>query len=120
MDVNNLDHEKYSDITLYKMKDNNHGGELPFFVREYAIKNHDAPIIHRHEYMQINYVFRGKAQHMINNNVFDIYKGDIFIIPPYIPHRIIASEGQTVRKVRERTILGNIAGNYTTLCKLMV
>ena len=47
--------------------------------------------LHRHKYIQINYVNRGSGYHIINNQKIDIFKGDIFIIPPYVPHVIISN-----------------------------
>ncbi|MEA4823640.1 MAG: AraC family transcriptional regulator [Clostridiaceae bacterium] len=44
---------------------------------------------HRHEYVQINYVLRGGARHVINGHEFEVSKGDIFIVPPYVPHSIL-------------------------------
>ena len=43
--------------------------------------------MHRHEFMQINYIYRG-GKHLINKQEFDVIKGDIFVIPPYVPHMI--------------------------------
>jgi len=86
MDCSFLDNEMYKDIPLYKMVDNHHGN-LPFYIRKYLMNDHGTPL-HRHEYMQVNYVYRGSGKHFINNFDFDIIKGDIFVIPPYVPHRI--------------------------------
>lgn len=88
MDMNFLDKEEYKNIRLLKMVDNNHGN-LPFFIRKYSMKDFGTTL-HRHEYMQINYIYQGKGKHLVNNNEFDIIKGDIFVIPPYIPHCISA------------------------------
>lgn len=82
--LNNINHK---DIPLLKMIDNNHGN-LPFYIRRYNLKNASTKL-HRHEYMQINYVYQGKAKHLINNLEFEVVKGDIFVIPPYVPHMII-------------------------------
>ena len=86
MDIHCLDKEDYKNVPLYRMADNNNG-DLPFFVRKYVL-NKDIIPLHSHEYMQINYVHQGKANHIINNQEFSIIKGDIFVIPPYIPHSI--------------------------------
>lgn len=80
-----LNKEEYKEIKLLKMSDNRHG-DLPFYLRRYKPgKNGE---LHRHLYMQINYVYQGKVKHIINNSEFDVIKGDIFVIPPYIPHCI--------------------------------
>lgn len=90
MDLDYLN-EKYKDVPLFRMSDNPNG-DLPFFISRYTLSN-SALKLHRHEYMQINYVYQGKAEHVINNCKFDIIKGDIFVIPPYVPHKIVAPEG---------------------------
>lgn len=90
MQFDYLDKDEYKDIRLLKMADNCHG-DIPFFIRKYSI--HDQILgKHRHEYMQINYVFHGKGKHIIGDHAFEIIKGDIFVIPPYIPHNISAGE----------------------------
>ncbi|NMA94966.1 MAG: AraC family transcriptional regulator [Clostridiales bacterium] len=86
MPLDYLDRNEYRDIPLLKMIDNRHG-DLPFFIRKYTLTPQGTSM-HRHEYMQINYVYRGRAKHIINNRELDIIKGDIFVIPPYIPHMI--------------------------------
>lgn len=84
-----LDRDEYSDIPLYKMVENKQG-DLPFFITKYEVTSQNA-VMHRHEYMQINYVYKGKAKHVINHQEFNIIKGDIFVIPPYVPHAIVWS-----------------------------
>lgn len=88
MKLDFLDKVDYKDVPMLKMIDNNHGN-LPFYIRRYTLKS-TATILHRHEYMQINYVYQGRAKHVVNNSEFDIIKGDIFVIPPFIPHMIIS------------------------------
>jgi AraC-like DNA-binding protein/mannose-6-phosphate isomerase-like protein (cupin superfamily) len=89
--MDNVYIEKYKDVPMLKMEDNKHGG-LPFFISKHVMQ--EPKLLHRHEYMQINYVYRGKAIHVINNQEIDIIKGDIFVIPPYIPHEIRVPEGE--------------------------
>lgn len=86
MDYSFLDSEQYKDIPLLKIEDNRNG--LPFFIQRYSLQQDHSSIFHRHEYIQVNYVFRGKGKHRISDHEFDIIKGDIFVIPPYVPHRI--------------------------------
>lgn len=90
MEFDFLDKEEYKDIPLYKIqldgKEN-----APVFLYKYCADRLPLPL-HRHEYLQINYIYQGKMKHVINDHEFDIIKGDIFIIPPYVPHRMIDSE----------------------------
>ena len=88
MNIDYLDRDEYRTIPLLKMEDNNHGG-LPFFIRKYVLdSDSNSTRLHRHEYMQINYIIKGKGKHIINQKGFNITKGDVFVIPPYIPHCI--------------------------------
>lgn len=90
MDNNFLDREAYKDILILRMEDNMHGN-LPFFIRKYKAEVFRTGL-HRHEYMQINYVYHGKGTHYVKNHEFEIIKGDIFVIPPFIPHYITVPE----------------------------
>jgi AraC-like DNA-binding protein/mannose-6-phosphate isomerase-like protein (cupin superfamily) len=84
MDYSYLDKEEYRDILLYKILDNKNG--LPFFVIKLDCSTQSK---HRHEYVQIIYVCKGRLKHVLGNNCFDVYKGDIFVIPPFVPHYFI-------------------------------
>lgn len=84
MDYSYLDKPEYKSIPIYKIIDNKNG--LPFFIVK---MDKCAQTKHRHEYVQIVYICKGKLKHVINNNVFDVYKGDIFVIPPFVPHYYI-------------------------------
>ncbi|NMB95456.1 MAG: hypothetical protein GYA02_02425, partial [Clostridiaceae bacterium] len=67
--------EEYNTIQLLKMSDNKHG-DLPVFARKYNLFPNAALLLHRHEYMQINYVCQGRGIHFINKQEFKIIKGD--------------------------------------------
>jgi AraC-like DNA-binding protein/mannose-6-phosphate isomerase-like protein (cupin superfamily) len=86
-----LDKEEYKGIKMYRI-DENDSYKLPFFIQKYSMQAGSSSILHRHQFFQIDYVFKGKGRHLINNNEVDIIKGDIFVIPPYIPHRISIME----------------------------
>jgi AraC-type DNA-binding domain-containing proteins len=81
MDYNYLDKDEYKEIPIIRIEENQNG--LPFFIAKLDECNTS---IHRHEFVQIVYMCKGKLKHIINKNSFDIFKGDIFIIPPYVPH----------------------------------
>ncbi len=99
-------------IPVMKMVDNRHGN-LPFFIRKYSAKSTTSSL-HRHEYMQINYIYRGKGKHYIKSHEFDIIKGDIFVIPPYIPHRINAYEDSDLEVFEFEFLSGFINQNFQT------
>ena len=80
-----LDSNAHENVHLVKIEDNKNN--LPFFIIKMGSCN---PTIHMHQFVQIIYMCKGKIKHVINNNTFDVYKGDIFIIPPYVPHYFIS------------------------------
>ena len=73
--LESFNREEYNTIPLLKMSDNKHG-DLPVFVRKYNLfpdkEFKDTKVLHRHEYMQINYVCQGKGIHYINKQEFKI------------------------------------------------
>lgn len=89
MDYSFLDKNEYKDVPLYKIEDNRNG--LPFFIIR---MDQCARSKHRHEYVQIVYISRGRLKHVINSNTFDVYTGDIFVIPPFVPHYFIDEYGE--------------------------
>lgn len=84
MDYSFLDKDEYKEIPVIKITVNNN--DLPFYII-CMDKCNEHP--HRHEFVQIIYMSRGKLKHVINDNVFEVVKGDIFVIPPYVPHYFI-------------------------------
>ncbi len=86
MKISDLDKEEYKNIVVYRMKDNQNDN-LPVYIRK-VHQNQLSPL-HRHEMLQINYVVKGKLIHTINNSQYELVKGDIFIIPPFIPHQLV-------------------------------
>lgn len=84
MDYRALNKPEYEGIRTVRIADNNNN--LPFFIEKRKDLTTD---IHRHEFVQIIYVAKGNSEHVLNNNKFSIYKGDIFIMPPYVPHYFV-------------------------------
>lgn len=79
-------------IGVIRMADNP-DGDLNFFITKYSTQVRTTPK-HMHEFMQINYVYKGRAKHCINGKKFEIVKGDIFVIPPQVVHFIEPYEGE--------------------------
>lgn len=109
-----LDKDEYKNIPLLRMSDNKHG-DLPLFIRKYTMQPNNTGILHRHEYMQINYVCQGKGGHYINKQNFKIIKGDIFVIPPYIPHRIDTGSESTVQIFEFEFVPEFVNQNFETI-----
>ncbi|HBN86211.1 MAG TPA: AraC family transcriptional regulator [Clostridiales bacterium] len=83
MDYSSLNKKEYQDIELRKL-DNLY--DLPFHIDIISAKRFRKNL-HRHEYVQIEYISKGRVRHYINDNYFELVQGDIFVIPPYVPHR---------------------------------
>lgn len=84
MDYKALNKPEYEGIRTVKIADNKNN--LPFFIEK---RKELTTEIHRHEFVQIIYVSKGSSEHVLNDNKFSIYKGDIFIMPPYVPHYFV-------------------------------
>lgn len=82
--------EKYQDVPLFTMQ-NNHNGSLPVHIRKVNSKDAQSPR-HRHEVFQINYITSGRVYHEINQSRYELAKGHIFIIPPYVPHMLVPAD----------------------------
>ena len=80
------DKKKINKIPVFKVEDNP-DGYLMFYIKKYAPEE-GTLYLHAHECIQINYVYSGKAIHIIHDKRFELVKGDIFVIPPNVPHQI--------------------------------
>ena len=85
--------QREESVVLCKMSENNNGG-LSFFIRKYQITPESVPTLHTHDSIQIDYIYSGSARHMVHDNVCDVVHGDIFVIPPFVPH-VLSSTGET-------------------------
>lgn len=54
---------------------------------------------HSHEYMQIWYVDKGSVYHWIDGKPHHMLKGDIFVIPPYVVHKVTLGEQEDMRVI---------------------
>ena len=89
MDFSFLDKEEYRNISLYDVDSIGIDANKKISIRKYLT---NIPIeLHRHSYIQINYVINGTGTHTIANMDYEINKGDIFVIPPFIPHKITSN-----------------------------
>lgn len=89
--------KKHEQVTLHTME-GNFQGDTPFYIRKYT-KAQLTHVLHQHEMLQINYLIRGSCRHFINEKVSDAVKGDLLIIPPYVPHMIECSEDEDFEMV---------------------
>lgn len=54
------------------------------------------PIWHNHDYIEIVYIYNGKCKHYIENEVFEMKKGDLCILAPNTKHVIVAVEDEDI------------------------
>ena len=97
MRMEELDRPEYAEIPIYPLGDGE-SSPIPFSCLRYNDHCALSPL-HRHSVVQINYIARGKLLHRINDNQFDLVRGNIFVIPPYIPHQLLPSPGQVFELV---------------------
>lgn len=48
---------------------------------------------HSHKWYHINYLFSGSVQIYFQNRVINAVEGQAFILPPYIPHKLVSEGG---------------------------
>ena len=94
-----FDKEEYTSMQLIEMK-NNHSYHQSLFVCEH-IFTETQESFHRHAYMQINYIAGGNGYCEFEDGIARFTHGSCFIIPPYVPHRIILGEQGKHVKVYE-------------------
>ena len=113
MNYSYLDKKEYHDIPVVKISDNQNN--LPFWIAKMNNRCNDK--IHRHEFVQVVYVSKGRLMHVINKNSFDVIKGDIFVIPPYVPHYIINAYGENFEIIEFEFIPEFINEKFSPLSK---
>ncbi|MFA5340653.1 MAG: AraC family transcriptional regulator [Clostridia bacterium] len=91
------DKKNADNIPVFRIEDNP-DGYLMFYIKKYR-PDEGTLYLHAHECIQINYVYSGKATHLIHNKRFDLVKGDIFVIPPNVPHQIEPLEASDAKIV---------------------
>lgn len=58
----------------------------------YVIKDEWHLPVHKHTHYELQYIIRGKGQHVINDQTYNYNKGDLFILPPQDSHFFIFQE----------------------------
>ena len=52
----------------------------PILFHDYSVG------MHLHDFYEINIVLEGKGAHYVENKIYEIKGGDVFVIPPYLSH----------------------------------
>lgn len=60
--------------------------DIPFFINKYSYDNYEEIQLHKHEFIEISYVYNGKGIHILDNKKFEVSQGDLFIINTETPH----------------------------------
>lgn len=68
--------------------------EFPFKFIRHQGHSFRQPL-HTHDYVQIAYVVRGVCSHHFNGRLLTASKGDMFVIPPSVEHRLETFEDKT-------------------------
>ena len=62
--------------------------ELPFKIYRLDRNNFLGTPEHTHDYMQIWYVLSGSCSHHVHQRAIPLTKGDLFVLPPFVTHRV--------------------------------
>lgn len=63
---------------------------------DYVVKDKWHFPVHQHTYYELQYIVRGKGQHIINGYSFTYTQGDIFMVSPQDYHYFVFSEKSTI------------------------
>ncbi len=91
MEFKELDLPEYKGIPIYPIGDGTPSSS-PIVIYKYSSGERALSPLHRHSVIQINYIARGGVEHQINRSSHKLVSGDLFVIPPYIPHRLLKKE----------------------------
>ncbi|WP_165000872.1 AraC family transcriptional regulator [Xylanivirga thermophila] len=76
--------------------DNVFKGSIPFKI--YKLEgNMSGENYHSHEYMQIWYVDKGVVTHWLDGKAYEMVKGDAFVIPPYVTHKVSTQNKEKIK-----------------------
>jgi len=82
---------------IFEYFKSNNESNYYFNIEEYIVqKNWD---FHWHEYYEIECVLEGKGEHYINENIYELNPGDIFLITPNDLHKVIQYEISTLKVI---------------------
>ncbi len=56
--------------------------------------------VHKHTHYELQYIMRGRGQHVINDQTYNYTKGDLFILPPQDSHFFIFQEKTVICVVK--------------------
>lgn len=66
------------------------------FAVDYVIKDKWHLPVHKHTHYELQYIIKGRGQHIINGNSFNYEKGDVFIVPPQDDHFFIFQQRSAI------------------------
>ncbi len=64
---------------------------------------------HTHDFYEINVVVKGRGNHILGNRIIPSHTGDVFVIPPFVPHSYCQTENLDVFHLLLRPALINNA-----------
>jgi AraC-like DNA-binding protein len=71
--------------------------KIPFKMYSMVNEKITGTIEHTHDYIQIWHITGGCFDHIINNMSYRLTKGDLFVLPPSVPHRIRLVQGEEAK-----------------------
>ncbi|TMV52830.1 AraC family transcriptional regulator [Paenibacillus mesophilus] len=59
---------------------------FPFRAFLYSTSPQRPKTVHHHDFIELVYVAKGRGEHLYKGSAYPISEGDIFVIPPFVPH----------------------------------
>jgi len=68
----------------------------------YVVKDEWHLPVHKHTHYELQYIIKGRGQHVINDQTYNYSKGDLFILPPQDSHFFIFQERTVICIIKFR------------------
>lgn len=82
---------------MHKIKKNLlFSSEFPFYINRVIHSSGKPMLLHRHEFIELVYVWKGSATHSVNGKRSRLHKGDVFILSQNMKHRLTTTAHESM------------------------
>lgn len=75
-------------MNLITLQSDGYLSDIHFCINRYSYDIYEEIELHKHEFIEIAYVYNGKGIHIINDKKYEVTQGDVFIINTDIAHSL--------------------------------
>src|SRR5690625_2173011 len=83
-------------MEIYRIEDFSKKEDFPFHIAQYPFKSGESILPHAHDFIELVFVVNGSGIHEYKEEMYDIRKGDVFIIDPGVQHAYYVDHESTL------------------------